>query len=211
MTLLHRFTTDGLIECGCDEAGRGALAGDLYAAAVIWPGDLDHPQLRDSKKLSSTQRDKLRIFIEKHSVAWAIGVATVEEIYNLNILHASILAMQRAIEGLPFPPQRLLIDGNYYSPRPNEVEYHTIIKGDDRYLAIAAASILAKTHRDEYISHQAKLYPHYGWEQNKGYPTARHREAILRYGASKLHRQGFRLLQCGSLFNLEDLTTLSKV
>ena len=143
MPLLHRYASDGLIECGCDEAGRGALAGDLYAAAVVWPDTLDHPHLRDSKKLTAKQREELRHFIEEHATAWAVGVATVQEIQRINILHASMLAMQRAIEALPCTPERLLIDGNYYDPRPDEVEYHTIVKGDDRYLAIAAASILA--------------------------------------------------------------------
>ena len=146
MPLLHRYASDGLIECGCDEAGRGALAGDLYAAAVVWPETLDHPHLRDSKKLTARQREELRHFIEEHAIAWAVGVATVQEIQQINILHASMLAMQRAIEALPCTPERLLIDGNYYDPRPDEVEYHTIVKGDDRYLAIAAASILAKRH-----------------------------------------------------------------
>lgn len=199
--LLSRFADDGVVECGCDEAGRGALAGDLYAAAVIWREEVEHPKLRDSKKLTPRQRHELRIFIEEHAVAYAVGIVTVEEIAQYNILHGSILAMQRAIEALPITPRRLLIDGNYYNPRPDETEYHCIIKGDDKYLSIAAASILAKTYRDEYMEAQAKIYPHYQWQQNKGYPTASHRAAISQYGATPLHRMGFRLLPQPSLFD----------
>lgn len=187
-------THDLLLECGCDEAGRGCLAGDVYAAAVVWPKELNHPLLKDSKKLNASQRKGLREFIEENALSFSVATASVEEIGQINILKASILAMHRAIDGLSLQPGRLLIDGNRFSPHPSNIPHHCIIKGDNRYCSIAAASILAKTYRDEYMEQLALLYPHYGWEVNKGYPTAEHRAAIAQYGVTPLHRPGFRLL-----------------
>lgn len=186
------WAQDGIVECGCDEAGRGCLAGDVYAAAVIWNPEVDATGVRDSKTLSEKQRMELRRFIESHAVAYAVGVASVEEIAQINILHAAIRAMHRAVDGLfPFPG-RILVDGNRFSPHPSGVEHHCIVKGDNRYVAIAAASILAKTHRDEYMNRMHRLYPCYRWEKNKGYPTEDHREAVRLYGISPLHRKEFK-------------------
>ncbi len=188
------YEYDLLLEAGCDEAGRGCLAGDLYAAAVIWPKELNHPLLKDSKKLSASQRGLLRLFIEENAIAFAVATASVHEIGSLNILNASILAMHRAIDQLKVFPGRLLIDGNRFKPHPQGIPHHCIIKGDNTYCSIAAASVLAKTYRDSYMTEMAQLYPHYGWDENKGYPTSVHREAIARYGTTHLHRKGFKLL-----------------
>ncbi len=203
------------IEAGCDEAGRGCLAGSVYAAAVILPSDYDNPELNDSKKLSPHRRMALREQIEREALSWAIGVVTPDEIDEINILHASFLAMHRAIDQLDVRPEALIIDGNRFDPykpsegqpaggrrrrilvRPDDpgVLPHTcMVKGDGRFQAIAAASILAKTYRDDYMDILAGQYPVYDWQQNKGYPTARHREAIARYGISPFHRRSFRLL-----------------
>lgn len=189
------WADDNKIECGCDEAGRGCLAGDVYAAAVIWDRSLVVPDIRDSKTLSERKRNELRLYIEKNAVAYSIGTASVEEIDRINILNASILAMHRAIDGLfPFP-ERILVDGNRFKPHPQISEHHCVVKGDNLYLSIAAASILAKTYRDEYMQRMHDLYPQYGWGQNKGYPTSDHRVAIAEYGASILHRTSFRWLK----------------
>lgn len=195
MALKTCFNEDLLLECGCDEAGRGCLAGDLYAAAVVWPKEINHPLLKDSKQLSAAQREEMRLFIEHHALSWAIGIASVEEIGTLNILHASFLAMHRAIDQLTITPDLLLIDGNRFDPHPSGIDYRCIVKGDNCFTSIAAASILAKQHRDCYMERMAKRHPQYHWEDNKGYPTAAHREAIKKYGLTKLHRKGFRQLK----------------
>jgi len=184
------FSIEGL-EAGCDEAGRGCLAGPVFAAAVILPSDFSHPDLDDSKKLTANQRDILRPIIEAQALYWSVGKCTPKEIDKINILNASFKAMHKAIKNLDVQPTRLLIDGNRFNPY-KKIEYHCIIKGDSKYASIAAASILAKTHRDEYMLKQAKRYPNYGWETNKGYPTVEHRTAIGQFGPTKLHRQSFR-------------------
>jgi ribonuclease HII len=180
-------------EAGCDEAGRGCLAGPVYAAAVILPPDFRHADLNDSKQLSEKKLRTLRPVIEQAAVAWAIGTASPEEIDRINILNASFLAMHRAIEQLKVRPEHLLIDGNRFTPYPG-IAHATVVGGDGRYLSIAAASVLAKTHRDEYMNRLAEEYPAYHWAENKGYPTQAHREAIRLYGATPCHRKSFTLL-----------------
>ncbi|MGP1480181.1 MAG: ribonuclease HII [Hoylesella enoeca] len=184
---------NGLIEAGCDEAGRGCLAGSVFAAAVILPDDYDNPALNDSKKLSSKCRSQLRQAIERDALAWAVGVVTPEEIDRINILRASFLAMHRALDQLRVRPQAIIVDGNRFVPYQN-LPFTTIVKGDGKYQSIAAASILAKTHRDEYMQQLAREYPVYDWASNKGYPTRRHREAIRAFGISPYHRRSFQLL-----------------
>lgn len=183
-----------LIEAGCDEAGRGCLAGPVFAAAVILPPDFTHPLLHDSKALSERRRDEMRALIEREAVAWAVGACSAEEIDKINILRASILAMHRALDGLSVKPELIAVDGNRFTPWRPEVPYTTVVKGDAKLGNIAAASILAKTYRDEFMLRAAKDYPAYGWEQNKAYPTAAHRAAIAAHGPSPLHRLTFRLL-----------------
>lgn len=183
----------GRLEAGTDEAGRGCLAGPVYAAAVILPDDFHHPLLNDSKQLTEAKRDKLRPIIEAESISWAVGVVTAEEIDRINILNASILAMHRALDGLGVRPGAVIVDGNRFKPY-GSVPWQTFVKGDGRYGNIAAASILAKTHRDEAMTALAKEYPQYHWEVNKGYPTRDHRTAIAEHGPSPLHRLSFRLL-----------------
>ena len=183
----------GRIEAGCDEAGRGCLAGAVYAAAVILPPDFHNEELNDSKQLSERRRYALRPIIEAEAVAWAIGVVTPEEIDRINILKASFLAMHRAIEQLKVRPEHLLIDGNRFTPYPG-IGHTTVVKGDGKYLSIAAASVLAKTYRDDYMNRLATEYPEYAWDVNKGYPTKAHREAIRQYGITPYHRKTFRLL-----------------
>ena len=182
-----------LIEAGCDEAGRGCLAGSVYAAAVILPPDYHNDQLNDSKQLTARRRYALRRVIEADAVAWALGVVTPEEIDSLNILNASILAMHRALDALAVRPEAVIVDGNRFKPYRG-LPFATIVKGDGKYLSIAAASILAKTYRDDYMDELAGRYPQYGWAVNKGYPTPAHREAIRTYGPSPYHRRTFRLL-----------------
>lgn len=186
------------IEAGCDEAGRGCLAGSVYAAAVVLPPDFRHEQLNDSKQLTERQRYALREVIEREALAWAVGVVTPEEIDRMNILKASFLAMHRAIDQLTVCPQHLLIDGNRFTPYPG-LPHTTVVKGDGKYLSIAAASILAKTYRDEYMNRLAEEYPHYDWRSNKGYPTRKHRAAIAEYGPTPYHRKTFNLLGDGQL------------
>lgn len=181
------------VEAGCDEAGRGCLAGAVFAAAVILPPDFICEELNDSKKLSEKQRERLRLIIEKEAVAWGVGMVSPEEIDELNILNASFLAMHRSIDQLSVTPNHLLIDGNRFKPY-QEIPYTTIVKGDGKYLSIAAASVLAKTHRDAYMMQLHEEYPHYSWNQNKGYPTRIHREGIKEYGPSPYHRLSFTLL-----------------
>lgn len=191
--MLKRFQTEGVIEAGCDEAGRGCLAGDVYAAAVILPPDFENELLNDSKQLTEAQRYELREIIEKEAVAWAVGIVTAAEIDKINILRASILAMHRAVDKLKVRPEHLLIDGNKFSPYPG-ITHNTVVKGDATYMSIAAASILAKTYRDDYMLTLAKEYPMYDWQNNKGYPTAKHRAAIREHGTTPHHRMSFNLL-----------------
>lgn len=192
-TLLQSHYYDGLIEAGCDEAGRGCLAGSVYAAAVILPQNYSHPYLNDSKQLTEKRRMILRKDIEKDAIAWAVGVVSPEEIDEINILKASFLAMHRAIDQLKVRPEALIIDGNRFTPYQN-LPYTPIVKGDSKYLSIAAASILAKTYRDEYMEELHSQYPQYEWSKNKGYPTVAHREAIKKYGTTPFHRMSFNLL-----------------
>lgn len=187
-----------LIEAGCDEAGRGCLAGAVYAASVILPADYKNELLNDSKKLTENQRYKLREVIKRDALAWAVGVVLPEEIDKINILNASFLAMHRAIDRLVLRPQHLLIDGNRFNPYP-DIPHTTVVKGDGKYLSIAAASVLAKTYRDDYMNRLHEEYPMYDWKDNKGYPTKKHRDAIHRYGVTPYHRMSFNLLGDGQL------------
>lgn len=185
--------TPGILEAGCDEAGRGCLAGPVCAAAVILPDDFSHPLLDDSKKLTEHQRELLRPIIETEAVAWAVAMVTNDEIDNINILNASILAMHRALDALSIRPGAIIVDGNRFKPY-GDLPWQTFVKGDGRFANIAAASILAKTHRDEAMRKLCADYPGYGWEINKGYPTKAHRQAIAQLGPTPLHRMSFRLL-----------------
>ena len=182
-----------MIEAGCDEAGRGCLAGSVYAAAVILPPDYHNELLNDSKQLTEKRRYALREVIQRDAVAWAVGIVTPEEIDKINILNASILAMHRALDQLQVRPEAIIVDGNKFKPYGN-LPHTTIVKGDGKYLSIAAASILAKTYRDDYMAKIAKEYPQYDWSGNKGYPTKKHRQAIKLYGATPYHRRSFNLL-----------------
>ena len=192
MSLLPYFK-EHCIECGCDEAGRGCLAGAVFAAAVILPPDFHCEELNDSKLLSEKARYNLRPVIEQHAVSWAIGVVSPAEIDRLNILKASFVAMHRAIEQLTLTPEHLLVDGNRFLPFP-DIPHTTIVKGDRTYLSIAAASILAKTYRDDYMKQLSEEYPAFHWAKNKGYPTLAHRQAIRKYGTTPYHRKSFTLL-----------------
>lgn len=190
--MLKPYLNPDKIEAGCDEAGRGCLAGPVFAAAVILPEGFSNELLNDSKKLTEAQRYKLREVIEREAAAWAVGIVTAEEIDEINILRASILAMKRAVEQLKITPEHLLIDGNRFTPYKN-IPYTTVVKGDATYMSIAAASILAKTYRDDYMQKIADEYPAYDWKNNKGYPTAKHRAAIKAHGATPHHRMTFNL------------------
>ncbi|MBO6188579.1 MAG: ribonuclease HII [Prevotella sp.] len=206
----------GKVEAGCDEAGRGCLAGSVFAAAVILPEDYHNDELNDSKQLTDKRRKLLRGIIERDAVAWAVGVVTPEEIDRINILNASILAMHRALDQLTVRPEAIIVDGNRFKPyferskkqearskgqeaRGKSIPYTTIVKGDGKYLSIAAASILAKTYRDDYMDALAEEYPQYDWLSNKGYPTKKHREAIRLYGITPYHRKTFNMLGDGQL------------
>lgn len=189
---------EGLVEAGCDEAGRGCLAGSVYAGAVIFPPDYENADLNDSKQLSEKRRNQLREVIQRDAVAWAVGVVTPAEIDKINILNASILAMHRALDALSVRPQAVIVDGNRFKQYAG-LPYMTIVKGDGKYLAIAAASILAKTYRDDYMVELAQQYPQYDWLSNKGYPTKRHREAIRKFGITPFHRKSYNLLGDGQL------------
>lgn len=202
MLLNHYY--EGLIEAGCDEAGRGCLAGAVYAAAVILPPDYHNADLNDSKQLTEKKRYMLREQIERDAVSWAVGIVTPEEIDKINILQASFLAMHRAIDQLTPCPEALIIDGNRFTPyhpiigggtsrAEASLPHTTIVKGDGKYLAIAAASILAKTYRDDYMNRLAEEYPQYDWRSNKGYPTKKHRQAIREYGVTPYHRLSYNL------------------
>ncbi len=183
----------GRVECGCDEAGRGCLAGPVVAAAVILPEGFFHPLLNDSKKMSERHRNEVRVYIEQHAVSWAVGMASPEEIDEINILNASFLAMHRAVDALNAQPDHLLVDGNRFKPY-KKVPHTCVIKGDGKFAAIAAASVLAKTHRDACMQALHAQYPDYRWAVNMGYPTAAHREAIRRLGSTPHHRKSFTLL-----------------
>lgn len=191
--MLLPYLEPNRIEAGCDEAGRGCLAGSVFAAAVILPPDFKNDDLNDSKQLSEKKRYALRPVIEREAIAWAVGIVTPEEIDKINILKASFLAMHRAIDQLTVKPEHLLIDGNRFTPYP-DIAHTTVVKGDGKYLSIAAASILAKTYRDDYMDELAKEYPDYHWTENKGYPTKAHREAIRAVGITPYHRKTFTLL-----------------
>lgn len=189
--LINCYNID-LIEAGCDEAGRGCLAGPVSAAAVILPKDFYLEGLNDSKKLTHQQRDELRPIIEREALAWAVAFVDHEEIDQINILNASFLAMHRAIEKLMVVPQHLVIDGNRFK-KYAEIPHCCVVKGDGKYLNIAAASILAKTHRDEFMANLHNEFPHYNWKQNKGYPTIQHRNAVMENGLSPFHRKTFHI------------------
>jgi len=191
--MLLPFFDKNQIEAGCDEAGRGCLAGPVFAAAVILPTDFEHPLLNDSKQLSEKQRYEARKIVESEAIAWAVAQVAPKEIDKINILNASFLAMHRAIAQLDPIPECLLIDGNRFKPY-QDLPHHCIIKGDGKYLSIAAASVLAKTYRDDYMMQIHEMHPHYDWHKNKGYPTKAHRAAIQAHGATPHHRQSFRLL-----------------
>ncbi|MEL6660882.1 MAG: ribonuclease HII [Bacteroidota bacterium] len=200
--MLAPFLDEHLIEAGCDEAGRGCLAGPVFAAAVILPKDFHHPLLNDSKQLSEKKRYAAREIVEKEAIAWAVAQVDPPEIDQLNILRASFVCMHRALDQLKTRPEQLLIDGNRFIPY-GDIPYHTIVKGDAKYRCIAAASILAKTYRDDFMLRIHKDYPHYLWNSNKGYPAKAHRAAIAEHGACEHHRRSFRLLPDvvqGSLF-----------
>ena len=196
--MLQSHFYEGKIEAGCDEAGRGCLAGSVYAAAVIFPEDYQNAELNDSKKLTDKHRKQLREIIERDATAWAVGVVTPEEIDKMNILNASILAMHRALDQLKVRPEAVIVDGNRFKPY-QQLPHTTIVKGDGKYLSIAAASILAKTYRDDYMDRLAEEYPQYDWLSNKGYPTKKHREAIRQYGIAPYHRKSFNMLGDGQL------------
>lgn len=196
--MLLPYLNADLIEAGCDEAGRGCLAGAVYAAAVILPKDFKNELLNDSKQLSEKQRYALREVIEQEALAWAVGIVSPEEIDKINILNASFLAMHRALDQLALRPELLLIDGNRFR-KYGEVPYTTVVKGDGKYLSIAAASILAKTYRDDYMNRLHEEYPVYDWNHNKGYPTKKHRAAIAAQGTTPYHRLTFNLLGDGQL------------
>lgn len=191
-TPLLRYMRPGILEAGCDEAGRGCLCGPVSCAAVILPPDFECPELNDSKKLTEKKRARLRPYIEENALAWAVVMVEAEEIDRINILAASITGMQRALDKLTVRPQHVLVDGNRFRPY-GEIPYTTVVKGDATYMSIAAASILAKTHRDELMERLAIQYPGYDWEVNKGYPTKAHRAAIATLGPTPLHRRSFRL------------------
>lgn len=191
---LLNYMNPNLVEAGCDEAGRGPLAGPVFAAAVILPKDFHHPLLNDSKKMTERARETLRPIIEKEAIAWAVEEVSAEEIDAINILNASITGMQRSVRKLEVKPDFLLIDGNKFKPF-DDYKYQCVVKGDATYASIAAASVLAKTYRDEYMRRLAQEYPEYGWERNMGYPTKEHVEAIIRHGYTVHHRKSFHLKQ----------------
>ena len=191
--MLENHYYEGLVEAGCDEAGRGCLAGSVFAAAVILPPDYENELLNDSKKLTDRKRKQLREIIEHDALDWAVGIVEPREIDEINILNASILAMHRALDQLKVRPEAVIVDGNRFKPY-RDLPYTTIVKGDGKYLSIAAASILAKTYRDDYMDRLAEDYPQYDWKSNKGYPTKKHRQAIRECGITPFHRRSFTLL-----------------
>lgn len=197
--MLKAYMCEGVVEAGCDEAGRGCLCGPVSCAAVILPEGFECEELNDSKQLSAHKREELRKLIESQALAWAVVMVEAEEIDRINILNASITGMQRALDKLAVRPRHILVDGNKFKPYLDPVlnmqtPHHTVVKGDATYMSIAAASILAKTHRDELMMQYSRQYPGYGWEQNMGYPTKAHRAAIASLGITPIHRKTFRLL-----------------
>lgn len=197
--MLKSHFYEGKVEAGCDEAGRGCLAGSVYAAAVILPDNYQNELLNDSKQLTEKRRYQLREIIQRDAIAWAVGIVTPEEIDKINILNASILAMHRALDQLKVRPEAIIVDGNRFKPYKDSTSglslpHTTIVKGDGKYLSIAAASILAKTYRDDYMNQLAEEYPQYDWLSNKGYPTKKHRDAIRQYGITPYHRKSYNLL-----------------
>ncbi len=198
--MLQSFLIAGRVEAGCDEAGRGCLAGPVTAAAVILPPDFSNELLNDSKQLTERQRDRLRPIIEREAVAWAVAMVSPQEIDHMNILRASITAMHRALDQLLVRPEAILVDGNRFYPY-HDIPHTTIVKGDGKLMSIAAASVLAKTHRDELMRQLDEEFPQYGWAKNKGYPTPDHRAAIAAHGASPHHRRTFQLLPQPTLFD----------
>ena len=202
--MLESCYYQGKVEVGCDEAGRGCLAGSVFAAAVILPEGYQNELLNDSKQLTEKKRYALREMIEHDAVAWAVGIVTPEEIDKINILNASILAMHRALDQLKVRPEAIIVDGNRFK-KYKDLPHTTIVKGDGKYLSIAAASILAKTYRDDYMNQLAEEYPQYDWKANKGYPTKKHRDAIRQYGTTPYHRKTFNMLGDGQLsLNFEE-------
>ena len=198
--MLQSFLIAGRVEAGCDEAGRGCLAGPVTAAAVILPPDFSNELLNDSKQLTERQRDRLRPIIEREAVAWAVAMVSPQEIDRMNILRASITAMHRALDQLLVRPEAILVDGNRFYPY-HDIPHTTIVKGDGKLMSIAAASVLAKTHRDELMRRLDEEFPQYGWAKNKGYPTSDHRAAIAAHGVSPHHRRTFQLLPQPTLFD----------
>lgn len=198
--MLQSFLIAGRVEAGCDEAGRGCLAGPVTAAAVILPPDFSNELLNDSKQLTERQRDRLRPIIEREAVAWAVAMVSPQEIDRMNILRASITAMHRALDQLTVRPEGILVDGNRFFPY-HDIPHTTIVKGDGKLMSIAAASVLAKTHRDELMRQLDEEFPQYGWAKNKGYPTPDHRAAIAAHGVSPHHRRTFQLLPQPTLFD----------
>ncbi|MBF1410839.1 MAG: ribonuclease HII [Prevotella histicola] len=196
--MLKSHYYENLVEAGCDEAGRGCLAGSVYAAAVILPPDYENDLLNDSKKLTAKKRYALREVIQRDALAWAVGIVTPEEIDKINILNASFLAMHRALDQLSLCPEAVIVDGNRFRPY-QDLPFTTIVKGDGKYLSIAAASVLAKTYRDDYMLSLAKEYPQYDWQSNMGYPTKKHRQAIRDHGITPYHRKSYNLLGDGQL------------
>ena len=192
MPLKSHYSDTEILECGCDEVGRGCIAGPVFAAAVILPYNYQNEEINDSKQLSAAKRNQMRMIIERDALAWAVGQVSEKEIDKINILQASFLAMTRAVEQLTLKPQLLLIDGNRFVNR-TDIPYKTVVKGDATYLSIAAASILAKCYRDELMERLHEEYPMYGWKDNKGYPTPYHQDAVLKYGNSPYHRRSFQL------------------
>ena len=191
--MLKKYFDKMVVEAGCDEAGRGCLAGPVFAAAVILPKNFKNKILNDSKQLKESARYELRPIIEKEALAWAVGIVNNTEIDEINILNASFLGMHRAIDQLKIIPELLLIDGNRFNPY-KKIQHKCIIEGDAKFMSIAAASILAKTYRDDFMKEAAQKFPAYGWESNMGYPTKKHREAIRSHGTTELHRMTFQLL-----------------
>lgn len=196
--MLLPYLKEGVVEAGCDEAGRGCLAGPVYAAAVILPPDFQNDVLNDSKQLSEKKRYQLREVIEREALAWAVGIVDNHEIDQINILRASILAMHRALDQLKLRPEHIIVDGNRFTPY-HDVPHQTVVKGDGKYMNIAAASILAKTYRDDFMIKIHEEHPEYHWDKNKGYPAKVHREAIRQYGTTPYHRMSYNLLGTGQL------------
>lgn len=191
--MLKSHYMDKVVEAGCDEAGRGCLAGSVYAAAVVFPENYENAAINDSKQLSDHRRKELRQIIERDALTWAVGIVTPAEIDHINILNASILAMHRALDALSLRPQHIIVDGNRFR-RYHDIPHQTVVKGDGKFLSIAAASILAKTYRDDYMDKLHEEYPVYDWLSNKGYPTRRHRDALRQYGITPYHRRSFNLI-----------------